>query len=92
MVASKAHLGEFIVHDLVGSLEWGNGLALILVQSMAYDRSVGKIDLALRLLLISKTVLHPLLVVPLREVLSCMCTARLLPIRRSCSSLSAGEN
>ena len=56
--------------DLVHTLEGRDGLALILIESGADDAAIAEVDLALRLLLVRESVLHPFLVVALGVILA----------------------
>ena len=65
---------------LVCALERRNSLALVLIESGADNLPVAELRLAVRLLLPRQRVLHPVLVVTLREVLAGVCTSRLLAV------------
>lgn len=72
---------------LVNTLERWDRLALVLVQSVAVDGTVGEVDLAVRVLLEGQGVLHPVLVITLRVVLTGMGTTRLLTVGGSMCGL-----
>src|SRR5699024_1370847 len=63
---------------LVYTLEGRHRLALVLVQSGGDDLAVRQVHLLVRLLLEAERVLHPVLVVTVREVLAGVRTTRLL--------------
>lgn len=65
---------------LVNTLERRNGLALVGVQGVGLDGTVAKLDVAVGLLLPGESVLHPVLVVTLGEVLTGVSTPRLLAV------------
>lgn len=79
------------VSGLVGTLEWRNGLALALVQSTGLDLTVAELDLTVRLLLPGESVLHPVLVITVGEVLTGVSTTRLLAVGGGSGGLSTGE-
>lgn len=55
---------------LVHTLEWWDSLALVLVECRADNTTVGQVDLAVGLLLPAERVLHPVVVVTIREILT----------------------
>jgi len=72
---------------LVSTLERRNGLALGLIEGGRNDAPVCQINLAVRLLLVSQCVLHPVLVVALGEVFAGVSTTRLLAVGSGDSGL-----
>jgi hypothetical protein len=69
-----SHSSYYLVHPL----ERRHSLTLILIECVSYDGSIRPVDLAVRLLLEGERMLHPLLIVTIREILACVCTTRLL--------------
>ena len=65
---------------LVYTLEGRHGLAFVLVECGANDLTVGEVNLAVRLLLEAESVLHPVLVITVGEVLTSVCTTGLLAV------------
>lgn len=90
----KKDKGQFPIHSvphdtwtpakstarLVHTLEWWHRLALVRVQGVLLDSTVGDFHRAVRLLLEGQSVLHPVLIITLRVVLAGMGTARLLAV------------
>lgn len=66
--------------SLVHTLERRNGLALGLIKRMTNNTAVTQLDLAVRLLLIGQSVLHPVVIVAVRIVLTGMSTTGLLSV------------
>lgn len=66
--------------SLVGTLERRHSLALLLIQSVGLNGTVVEGDLAVGLLLPGESVLHPLLVVTVGEVLTSVSTTGLLAV------------
>lgn len=73
---------------LVHTLKWRHRLALILIQRVVLNSPVSEVHLAVGVLLPRKGMLHPVLIVTLREVFTRMGTARLLAIRGGNGGLS----
>lgn len=73
---------------LVGTLEGRDGLALGLIQSTSLNSTVAELDLAVGLLLPGESVLHPVLVITVGEILTGVGTTRLLTVGSGGSSLS----
>lgn len=69
-----------LTNNLVHTLKWWDSLALGLVKRVANDLAVGKVDLAVGLLLERQCVLHPVDVVTVGVVLTGMGTTRLLSV------------
>ena len=76
---------------LVRPLEWRDGFALILIQSVPNDRPIPYIHAAVWSFLPGQGVLHPILVIAVWEVFSRVCTTRLLPIGCCCSCLRTAK-
>jgi hypothetical protein len=72
---------------LVHTLERRDGLALVLVERVADDAAVAEVDGALRLLLETESVLHPVLVVALGVIFAGVRATRLLSRSSRDSSL-----
>lgn len=72
---------------LVSTLEGRDGLALSLIQSTSLNSTVAELDLAVGLLLPGESVLHPVLVITVREILTGVGTTRLLTVGGGGSSL-----
>lgn len=86
----KCHIQHSSFHyqsTLVGTLERRHSLALVLVQRGADHTSVAEIDLAMGVLLPCQGVLHPVLIIPLGEVLAGVGTTGLLAVGGSNRSL-----
>lgn len=74
---------------LVYTLERWHRLALLLIQSLVLNGTVGQVYLAVGVLLVSKSVLHPVLVVTVGVIFTGMGTTRFLAVSSSVGSLSA---
>lgn len=74
---------------LVYSLERWDGRTFLLIQSVAYNSSVGDIDLAMSFLLEGQGMLHPVLVISVGVVFSGVGTTGLLSCGSSSSSLGS---
>ena len=59
---------------LVDALEWRDWLALFVIEGRVNDVAVCEINLAVGLLLERERVLHPAIIVSLREILASMST------------------
>lgn len=77
---------------LVRPLERWDGRALLLVEGVPVDGAVREVDLAVRGLLVGKGVLHPVVVVTLRVVLTGVGTTGLLAVGGSNGSLGTRSN
>lgn len=74
---------------LVHTLEWRHGLALGLVEGVRNDGTVTEFYLAVRLLLEGQGVLHPVVVVTVRVILTGVSAAGLFAVGSRDGSLSA---
>lgn len=83
-VAISDHYTSFC---LVNPLERWNGLAFVLIQCRPSNLPVAQFDFAMRLLLETESVLHPVFVVSLGVIFTGMSTAGFLPVRGSYSGL-----
>jgi hypothetical protein len=79
------------VTGLVDTLEGRNGLALVLIQGLGLNGTVAELNVAVGLLLPGESVLHPVLVVTLGEVLTSVSTTRLLTVGGSEGGLGTVE-
>ena len=70
--------GEVWRERLIYPLEGWNGGALGLVEGGADDLPVGEVNLPVRYLLERQTMLHPVLVVAIREIFACVSTTGFL--------------
>lgn len=77
---NHSRMNPYLWCILVGTLEGRHGLALALVQGVGLDGAVVQVDLAVGVLLPRKSVLHPVLVITLGEVLTGVSTTRLLAV------------
>lgn len=66
---------------LVDTLHWRHGLALVLIEGGTNDAAVREVNLAVGLLLPAKRVLHPVLIVTVREVFPGVSATRFLAVR-----------
>jgi hypothetical protein len=80
-----------VVTGLVDTLERRNGLALVLIQGLGLNGTVAELNVAVGLLLPGESVLHPVLVVTLGEVLTSVSTTRLLTVGGSEGGLGTVE-
>jgi hypothetical protein len=79
-------------NTLVDTSKWWDGLALVLVQGSVSDLAVGKLDLTGLLVLPRESVLHPVNIITVLEVLTGMSTSRFLTSGSSINGLgSAGQ-
>ena len=74
---------------LVCTLERRHRLALLVVQGLSLDSTEVQVNLAVGLLLPCEGVLHPVLVITLREVLTSVSTTGLLTVGSSNSGLGS---
>ena len=75
-------------NTLIRPLKRRHSLALVLVQRSANDSPVAQINLAVWCLLEGERVLHPVLVVPIWEIFTCMSTTRFFAVSSGHCSLS----
>jgi hypothetical protein len=74
---------------LVYTLERWHRLALLLIQGLVLNGTVGQVNLAVGVLLVSKSVLHPVLVVTVGVIFTGMGTARFLAVSSGVRGLGA---
>jgi hypothetical protein len=74
---------------LICSLEWWDGLALILIEGRCDDSSVSDVDLAVWFLLPCERVLHPVDIVTVGEIFAGVGAAGFLSLRCSFGGLDA---
>ena len=67
---------------LVSPLERWNRLAFVLVQSVAHHASISQVNFPMWPFLERQGVLHPVCVISIGEILTCMRTARFLSVGR----------
>jgi hypothetical protein len=77
--------------SLVSTLEGRNGLALVLIQSTRLNSTVAELDVTVGLLLPCESVLHPVLVITVGEVLTGVSTTGLLTVGGSQGGLGTVE-
>ena len=75
-------------NPLIRPLKRRHSLALVLVQRRANNPPVAQINLAMRCLLEGERVLHPVLVVPIWEIFTCMSPTRFFAVSGGDGSLS----
>lgn len=76
----KYHLSNTTLPRLVCALERWNSLALLLVERVHLHGAVADVDIALRLLLPRKSVLHPFFIVSVGVVFASVCATRFLAV------------
>lgn len=87
--SSRPSINDSVYRCLVHTLEWRHSLALSLVKGVGNDGTVTELHLAVRLLLEGQRVLHPVVVVTLRVILTGMGTTGLLAVGSGNGGLSA---